>query len=305
MPAHILSIGEAMVELAPAGAGLLRAGYAGDTFNTAWYAKRLLGAGAHVAYGSVIGTDRISQDFTDFVSAQGIDTSTLCNHPERTMGLYMIALHNGERSFSYWRGQSAARTLADDVDWLTQICTGRDYIHLSGITLAILAPDARTRLFTALAHARAAGSVIVFDTNQRPRLWESHHIMCDTLHRAALVADIILPSFDEESQSFGDTSPMDTIDRYRAFGPKAVIVKNGADPVQAWTTTTGSITHAPQHTPPVDSTAAGDSFGAAIIAGLVRGQPWDRILMDACTLAAQVISHSGALVPQIFTEDTI
>ena len=39
-PKTIVSIGECMVELASAGDGLYRRGFAGDTLNTAWYLHR-------------------------------------------------------------------------------------------------------------------------------------------------------------------------------------------------------------------------------------------------------------------------
>ena len=41
---RILAIGECMVELAPAvAANTYKVGFAGDTMNTAWYLRRLLG----------------------------------------------------------------------------------------------------------------------------------------------------------------------------------------------------------------------------------------------------------------------
>ena len=47
MTNRILCIGECMVELAPTDDGTYRQGFAGDTFNMAWYLRRLLpGAGS-------------------------------------------------------------------------------------------------------------------------------------------------------------------------------------------------------------------------------------------------------------------
>ncbi|MGC9420788.1 MAG: PfkB family carbohydrate kinase, partial [Rhodovulum sp.] len=132
----VLAIGECMVELAPTGGGLYRRGFAGDTFNTAWYARRLLPADWSVAYASCVGTDAVSREMVDFMAAEGIDTTPIRRLPDRTVGLYMIALTGGERSFFYWRGQSAARALADDPDWLDATLSGRNFIHFSGISLA-------------------------------------------------------------------------------------------------------------------------------------------------------------------------
>ncbi|MCB1337512.1 MAG: sugar kinase, partial [Maritimibacter sp.] len=140
-----------MVELADAGGGLYRRGFAGDTFNTAWYARQLLPDDWSVAYGSCIGTDAMSQEMAAFIAGEGIDTACLRPVADRTVGLYMISLDRGERSFSYWRGQSAARALAEDEDWLAETMRGRRVIHVSGITFAILPPAHRARLARALA----------------------------------------------------------------------------------------------------------------------------------------------------------
>ena len=40
---QLVCIGECMVEMAPALEDTYRMGFAGDAFNTAWYARRLLG----------------------------------------------------------------------------------------------------------------------------------------------------------------------------------------------------------------------------------------------------------------------
>ena len=45
---RFLAIGECMIELSPRGDGLYAQGFAGDTFNTAWYARRLAPATVEV-----------------------------------------------------------------------------------------------------------------------------------------------------------------------------------------------------------------------------------------------------------------
>ncbi|MFC2966900.1 hypothetical protein [Acidimangrovimonas pyrenivorans] len=41
----------------------------------------------------------------------------------------MISLERGERSFSCWRGPSAARGLAKGPDWLAPVLARREMIH--------------------------------------------------------------------------------------------------------------------------------------------------------------------------------
>ena len=289
-----------MVEMADAGGGLYRRGFAGDTFNTAWYARRLLPEEWSVGYGSCIGTDAVSAEMCAFMEGEGIDTSVLRRLEDRTVGLYMITLENGERSFSYWRSQSAARALADDPAWLADVLSGRDILYFSGITLAILSAEARRVLCDALGRARAGGALVAFDTNLRERLWETPDAMREGLTMGASVADVVLPSFDEETRAFGDGTPEETIARYRACGAKIVPVKNGGGDLTLWDDKGTRTLPAARFESVVDTTAAGDSFGAAFLAGMAAGRSVDDAARGAMELAARVIQFRGALVPQIF-----
>lgn len=56
---RLISVGECMLELSPNG-NLWRMNVAGDTFNTAWYARRLLPADWEVGYVTRLGGDAFS-----------------------------------------------------------------------------------------------------------------------------------------------------------------------------------------------------------------------------------------------------
>lgn len=305
MTRRFVSIGEIMVELAPAGDGNLRLGYAGDTFNTAWYARRLLPADWSVEYVTALGRDEISDDVLAFVETEGIGTAHVQRRRDRTVGLYMIRLKDGERSFSYWRGQSAARCLAEDRTALAHGLDGAATIWFSGITLAVIGPNGRATLLSTLAEARADGATIAFDTNLRPSLWSDAGEMREAITRAAAVADIVLPSFDEEVVAFGDAAPADTIARYRKAGVSTVVVKNGAHPCHAWCDVEGEARVQPDRIATiVDSTAAGDAFGAGFLAARADGASLTSAVESAARLSAQVIGHRGALAREIFKKGT-
>lgn len=299
---RFLAIGECMAELAPAAApGEYRLGFAGDTFNTAWYLARLR-PDATVSFFTAIGTDAISQKMRDALVASGIDGSHVRAVPDRTVGLYLISLDNGERSFSYWRGQSAARQLAEDPDALAQAIDQADFVYFSGITLAILDATSRQTLLSALRKARASGKKIAFDPNLRPRLWSDTSEMTRAVMQGAAVSDIALPSFEDEASWFSDVDPVATADRYSAAGATTVVVKNGADPVHYRQGETHGRTAVPPLSSVVDTTAAGDSFNAAILAGIQENMPLADSIACACRLAGQVVQGKGALVPVDFTE---
>jgi 2-dehydro-3-deoxygluconokinase len=287
-----VAIGECMVELAPAGAGLLRQGFAGDTFNTAWYLKRQRPDWV-VDYLSAVGTDAVSDEMLGFMANAGIGTDHVARRADRTVGLYLITLRDGERSFSYWRGQSAARTLAQDTEALERGLAGAGLAVFSGITLAILPPEGRVRLLTAL---KGCGGVVVFDPNMRARLWAGAEEMRRAVMVAAGVAAIALPSLDEETEVFGDASAAAVIARYRAAGAGTVVVKNGAGRVLAWDRGEGEAFHDPAPVMPTDTTAAGDSFNAGFLAARLSGAGLGAALKAGAMLAERVVQHPGALV---------
>ncbi len=294
---RFLSIGECMAELSPTGSpGQFSLGYAGDTFNTAWY-FRTLRSDAAVSYFTAVGSDDLSARMYAMMSDAGIETGHIARIPDRTVGLYMISLKDGERSFTYWRDHSAARRLADDKTSLARALAEADQIYFSGITLAILDDPGRGALLRALSKARAAGKLVAFDPNLRPRLWLGADQMMTMTMRGAEVSDMVLPSFEDEQTFFEDADPVATADRYIRVGANSVIVKNGPGAVHyRHGAETGDV-QIPSVEAVVDTTAAGDSFNAGLLAGLDGGRSMRDCIAAASRVSGQVIGGKGALVP--------
>nr|WP_277882928.1 sugar kinase [Paracoccus salsus] len=293
----ILCIGEAMVELSGAdGPGLWRMGFAGDTLNTAWYLRRLLGHQWRVGYFSRVGNGEFSRELLDFMQTEGIETDLVSRDPLREVGLYAISLKDGERSFSYWRDSSAARGLADDPDSLDAALAACGTAYFSGITMAILPDAGRRNLLKALDRARASQCRIVFDPNLRPRLWTDAAPMRRWVEDAAARADLVLPSLEDEMTHFGDADAHVTAERYLRLGAGQVIIKNGDGPVSfAGAAGAGVICDLPRVTP-VDTTSAGDSFNAGYLAAALNGADPATAIRKAHDLSRRVILHHGALV---------
>lgn len=296
MASKFLAIGECMVEMAPTGEGTFSMGFAGDTLNTAWYVRKALPQDWSVGYYTAVGADQVSAQMTEFLDRAGIETAQIRKLDDRTVGLYMIQLKDGERSFAYWRSQAAARCLADDLASLSAAIEGAGLIYFSGITLAILPPEGRRTFFSALKAARSKGAKTAFDPNLRPRLWENEETMRSVVTEAAGLCDFVMPSFEDEEACFGDDTPSASADRYLAAGAKMVVVKNGPQEVVVATVDERTAFSPAPVKEVVDTTAAGDSFNAAFLAEYLTTANICASVTAGARLAGTVIQHRGALV---------
>lgn len=293
---RVLAVGECMVEFSPwekqEGYGL---GFAGDTYNTAWYLTKR-NSELNVAFYTAVGNDDISQRMMSEFAASGIESDHVQTVDDATVGLYLISLDNGERSFSYWREQSAAKKMMEFDEQFQAALDASDLIYFSGITLAILGNSQRAKMLDQIAQAKSQGKIVVFDPNLRLRLWSDADEMTQVIMQGARVSNVALPSFEDEANWFRDATPMATADRYSQAGADIVIVKNGGEPVFYWENgKTGTVAVKPLASV-VDTTAAGDSFNAEILAGIATGEPLERSIESACNLASLVIQGRGALV---------
>lgn len=297
---RIVSIGECMGELSETGTpGALAMGFAGDTLNTAWYLRRKLPSDWAVDYMTAVGTDGLSNRLVAFLAGEGIGTEHIQRLTDKTIGLYYIELRNGERSFTYWRSDSAARRLASDVARLESALHGASIAYWSGITLAILAPADRAALSEALQRFAARGGKVMFDPNLRPRLWENADSMREWITHAAAISDLCLPSHEDEASWFGDGDAEATARRYQQAGAKRVVVKNGAGDLSLMDRD-GTLKTLPVEPADnvVDTTAAGDSFNAGFIAAELAGATIEEAARAGSALARRVIGARGALVSQ-------
>jgi 2-dehydro-3-deoxygluconokinase len=297
----VYAIGECMIELQRSvGAPGMDYRFGGDTLNAAVYMARLLDpAKVRVAYVTGLGVDGMSAEMLASWEQEGIDTRCVQRLPERLPGIYMIETDpDGERRFHYWRKDSAARHWLEAPEAgkvLLQLAAAR-MVYLSGISLAILSPADRELLIAALAQCRARGGCVVFDNNYRPRLWESAQAAADVYRRVLAHTDIALLTLDDEQAIYGRETARDVVERTRSHGVKEVVVKCGAAPCVVWAD--GQLHEvAPEPVQDVvDTTAAGDSFGAAYMAARLSGQDPAGAARAGHKLAGTVIRHRGAII---------
>lgn len=290
---HILFIGEVMAEISSQNEGF-QVSFAGDSFNSAVYCRRLLPRSERVSYLTRLGADPLSNSCKTFAKAHEVDL--IAKQPEsgEKLGIYAISNdESGERSFAYWRADSAARDLFSDPAEFDALGDA-DIIFLSGISLAILSTPARKQLFDHLARLRKKGARIAFDSNYRESLWQNEAIAREAIARAWRSCDIALPSLDDELALFGGDGQAAVLERLAEHGVKTGALKRGRS--GPWSIDMNLSAELVPVDTPVDTTAAGDSFNAGYLAALAKGLGPDMRLAWGHNLACQVIMRRGAIV---------
>jgi 2-dehydro-3-deoxygluconokinase len=306
-PKNIALLGECMLELSGTALGAMQQAYGGDTFNTAVYLARCGGADFKVSYATALGDDALSQQLEQRWAKDGLDLSLVRHISGRMPGLYQIAVDaQGERHFSFWRENSAARAYFDmDVTPLEAQAADWDAFYFSGISLAILPPEGRTRVFALAKNLRARGALVVFDNNYRPRLWPDVGIARGAFAEAFALAHTLLITADDHQALFAFKDMEAALTDAQAFGAPELVIKRGAS--ETLVRADGAWARMPTVAVPkvVDTTAAGDSFAAGYLSQRLRGSAPDVAAAFGNRLAARVIQHPGAIIPLAVMEDLL
>jgi 2-dehydro-3-deoxygluconokinase len=285
---RIACIGEAMIELSMDD-DQAHLAVAGDTLNTAIYLKRSLPEIA-VDYVTCLGQDMFSNRIVEFIAANNLGHANIRRIADKSPGLYAInTAPDGERSFTYWRSDSAAQQMFSDADF--RFLEQFDGLYLSGITLAILPQNLRLALLEWLQTAQVQ---LIFDSNYRPYLWEDHATAHKIIAGFWQRADISLPSIDDEMEIFGQTEAQ--VEQRFLTQAKSGALKRGArGPLSLGTPV---VARYEPVTEVLDTTAAGDSFNGGYLGALLSGKGQAAALQAGHALAAQVVQYRGAIIPK-------
>ncbi|MEZ5998997.1 MAG: sugar kinase [Hyphomonas sp.] len=293
--ARIAIFGEVMLELSGKDRTAMRLGYGGDTLNTAVYLARL---GHRPAYITALGRDPYSDEMVRAFEGEGIETRYNLRHPDRMPGLYAIETDDtGERSFHYWRGQSAARDFfhVEGADAAMEEAAQADLFYFSGISLSILDVVGRNRLLELAATVRANGGAVAFDPNFRPKGWPEPDAARRLFRALAPSVSFLLATDSDEDALFGCAHAEEHLARWLDWGVGEAVLKAGAQ--GAVLPSCGRI---PAARPArlIDTTGAGDSFNAAWLDARLRGASPAEAARAGNLLAAEVIGFPGAIMPR-------
>ena len=111
------------------------------------------------------------------------------------------------------------------------------------------------------------------------------------------LADIGLPSLDDELALYEEAGEAEVLARLAAAGVARGALKRGAEGPRPLGPA-GPLPAFPAAARVVDTTAAGDSFNGAYLGALIRGLPEAECLAAGHAMATEVIGHPGAIIPR-------
>jgi 2-dehydro-3-deoxygluconokinase len=296
---RVICIGECMVELRATAENTFERAYAGDVYNTAVYLKRSL-PDARVQFLTAVGDDATSRAMRSAWHLDGIDDAFAFTVEGGLPGLYLIETDScGERRFQYWRSNSAARR------WLSllqaqgeSILWGADIIYFSGIALAILNLNDRSRAIELLRRVRTHVGRIVFDPNVRLALWETAQIAAETIESALSICDIALPSSEDIARLFRLEEPGQQANLLLAMGVRELAITLGSSGCLVVDGEVRTRLPAPTVDIVADTSGAGDAFNGAYLAARLCGGSAEEAAQAGLRVGSRVVTHAGAIVPK-------
>ena len=300
----LMVVGECMVELSHNQPDSLNLSYAGDTYNSLVYAmrwSRLIDG----LFFTAVGSDNFSKSMLAAFDAKEISRQAIVTSKNKNVGLYCIVNdENGERSFDYWRDQSAARSMMSLHQAAGTKIPPVDMVYFSGISLAILPEEDKSSLLNMLAHQQANGAVIAFDPNYRAQMWNGNEHAQKWFHQAYQLADIALPGLDDHLRVFGHTCAQHIADYLNELDCPEFVIKANREGMFCFDAGV-SCHYQPFNAAEVqrDTTAAGDSFAGVYLANRLEGNSIPDSVRAADAAARIVVAHKGAIIDdEIFDE---
>jgi 2-dehydro-3-deoxygluconokinase len=296
--------GECMLELVNKSDTQLAKSFAGDLYNSSVYLKRAFPE-LNVEFMSCIGQDILSKELLQRLHNEKIGSQFLPQITSHHLGCYMVVTDPfGERSFIYWRSDSAAKRMVSALsDNQSAALDKAGVFFFSGISVAILLDEERALFWQKLERMKQAGVLIIFDPNYRPQLWASPQVAKTNIELAFRLADVLLPGVDDFHKLYGLSEVEQCIEFCQQFAPKELLIKQGEKNVHIVNAQGHVVVPVVASTNVVDTTSAGDAFNGVYIGARLSGYDPATAALAASAAASKVIETPGAIMPKALFDD--
>ncbi len=247
-----------------------------------------------------VGNDMFGERLIQSIAEYGVNVENVEIDDNYFTTLAFVSLaENGERSFSFSRKQSADLMLQPkelQIDKLKQTRA----LHFS--SLSMVAEQAYSATLEAIKIAKQNNAYIHFDPNYRPSLWASEEHAREKITEALSYCDILKISeyelgflVKEDNLTDIDKIKM-AVKKIRTAYPNLALihVTMGENGVLV-TTSDDYIYHPAEKTEVVDTTGAGDAYGAAALCKFLMLDKGFNLTKDDLTALASFATRAAGL----------
>lgn len=267
----------------------IRMSFGGDALNESAVLTRL---GKRVQLISKVGADEAGRSVLDYLHKNGIDTDSVQVEEglETSVNIALIA-EDGSRKFLMNPHSSLRRLGMEDVmPVLSQVLADPQGAGIVSFASMFISPlftvEKMKELFAAV---KAAGRTLVVDVT-RAKNGET----LEDLKELLPYIDVFVPNDEEIASLTGVQDPAENVRILVEAGVKTAVVKIGSDGCLVGTRAGIVHVHAVPDAACVDTTGAGDTFAAGLIAGLCSGWSLPECAKLGCAAASCSIEQIGA-----------
>jgi fructokinase len=303
--------GEALVDLVPAPVGdYFEIAPGGSPANVALGLARL---GVPARLLARIADDLLGRRIREHLTHNGVQLDHAVAAHEQT-SLAMVSLDaDGSPAYDFRiSGTADWQWTPAEVDGALDPGASGPVVALHSGSLALTTPPGDAVLRDLLVRASEAVT-ISYDPNCRPLLMGDPATVLAGVHELLAVADVVKVSSEDLNWLLPGMSAEQVVDDWLSRGPTLVAVTLGSDGVLAGTAAGLRARRPGVSVKVIDTVGAGDTFSAALLAGLHRGgllgaanraalkamdySALDELLFDAALAAAIACSRRGADPP--------
>lgn len=289
----IVALGELLIDFTEAGTSpdgqmLFERNPGGAPANVAAIAAR---QGRSAAFLGKVGDDMHGRFLIDTLRQAGVDTSGVVLSKRYFTTLAFVALHNGERTFSFARKPGADTQLAIPELSDALLCDCRIF-HFGSLSLTC--EPVRSATLHATQRAKDSGAVISYDPNYRAPLWPDQKTAVANMRSVLPLVDVIKLSGEETALMTDVLDPWKAAEALCSSGVPCVTVTLGV--AGAIVCNREGSQHIPGFQVPVlDTTGAGDAyFGAFLTRMLELSKRPAELTLSELTLCARYGNAAAA-----------
>ncbi len=258
--------------------------------------------GCSASYIGKVGKDAFGDLMFETMTKQGVDASGIAFDPDaRTTLNFNARRADGVRECLFYRNPGADMRLSA-ADIREELFENALVFHFGSVTLS--SKDGCLATDKALEYAKKHGLLISYDPNLRLGLWNApEDEIRETIKAYFSQADFVKISDDESEFILGTSKPEEIVEKLTAYGVKLCVVTMGAKGCY-WSDgkKAGYIPVFNDGIFMCDTTGAGDSFVASMVAHLVDRKKSGAALVadEAYTAACDFANRAGALATTKF-----